>query len=102
MFIAGRYVIKNLAAQTTSARPSDGFILQVVVFIVLFVVTPMGIPISHSHVVVFCIIGLNTGKRQEVDYKGLGKMALFWILTFPIAAIVGGLIYLGFITNGLI
>ena len=102
MLIAGRYVVKNLAAQTTDARPSDGFILQVVVFIVLFVVTPMGIPISHSHVVVFCIIGLNSGKRQEVDYKGLGKMALFWVLTFPIAAIAGGLIYLGFFVNGLI
>ncbi len=102
LFIAGRYVIKNLATQTTDARPSDGFIIQLVVFIVLFVVTPMGIPISHSHVIVFCIIGLNAGKRQEVDYKGLGKMALFWVLTFPIAAIAGGLIYFGFYTNGLI
>ena len=96
LFIAGRYVVKNLASQTTDARPSDGFIIQIVVFIVLFVVTPMGIPISHSHVIVFCIIGLNAGKRQEVDYKGLGKMALFWVLTFPISAIVGGLIFFGF------
>lgn len=102
IFIVGRYVIKNLASQTTDARPSDGFIIQIVVFIVLFVVTPMGIPISHSHVIVFCIIGLNAGKRHEVDYKGLGKMALFWVLTFPIAAIVGGLIYFGFFMNGLI
>ena len=62
----------------------------------------MGIPISHSHVIVFSIIGLNAGKRQEVDYKGLGKMALYWVLTFPIAALVGGFIYLGFFMNGLI
>ena len=102
LYIAGRYVIKNLASQTTDARPSDGFIIQIVVFIVLFVVTPMGIPISHSHVIVFSIIGLNAGKRQEVDYKGLGKMALYWVLTFPIAALVGGFIYLGFFMNGLI
>jgi len=101
LFIIGRYVIKNLAAQTTDARPSDGFIIQITVFIVLFVVTPMGIPISHSHVIVFCIIGLNAGKKQEVDYKGLGKMAIFWVLTFPIAAVAGGLIYLGFVMNGL-
>lgn len=102
IYIAGRYVIKNLATQTTDARPSDGFIIQIVVFIVLFVATPMGIPLSHSHVIVFCIIGLNVGKRQEVDYKGLGKIALFWVLTFPIAALVGGLTYLGFFMNGLI
>jgi len=39
------------------------------------VVTPLGIPISHSHVIVFCIIGLNAAKKQEVDYRGIGKMA---------------------------
>ncbi|MFX1275055.1 MAG: anion permease [Promethearchaeota archaeon] len=101
LFLAGRYVIRNLASQTTDARPSEGFVLQIAAFIVLFVVTPLGIPISHSHVIVFSIIGLNVAKKQEVDYRGLGKMALYWFLTLPIAAIVGGLIYMGFYLNGL-
>ncbi|KKN19194.1 hypothetical protein LCGC14_0948140 [marine sediment metagenome] len=101
LYIAGRYVIRNLAAQATDARPSEGFILQTAAFIVLFVVTPMGIPISHSHVIVFAILGLNRAQKKEVDYKGLGKMVIFWVLTLPIAAIIGGLIYLGFYMNGL-
>lgn len=102
IYIAGRYVIKNLASQTTDARPSEGFILQLSVFIVLFVVTPLGLPISHSHVIVFCIVGLNVAKKQEFDYKGIGKMAVYWLLTLPIAAIMGGLIYIGFYSNGFI
>lgn len=101
LFIAGRYVIRNLATQTTDARPSEGFILQTAAFIVLIVVTPMGIPISHSHVIVFAILGLNRAQKKEVDYKGLGKMVIYWVLTLPIAAIIGGLIYLGFHLNGL-
>ncbi|MBN1802169.1 MAG: inorganic phosphate transporter [Candidatus Lokiarchaeota archaeon] len=100
IYIAGRFVIKNLASQTTDARPSEGFILQLATFIVLFVVTPLGIPISHSHVIVFCIIGLNVAKKQEVDYRGIGKMALYWFLTLPISALVGGLVYFGFYVNG--
>ena len=101
LYFAGRYVIRNLASQITDARPSDGFILQTATFIVLFVVTPLGLPISHSHVIVFGIIGLNNAQRKEVDYKGLGKMVLYWVLTLPIAAILGGFIYLGFYMNGL-
>jgi len=101
LYIAGRYVIRNLASQIIDARPSEGFILQTATFIILFVVTIMGIPISHSHVIVFSILGLNRAQKKEVDYKGIGKMAIYWVLTFPVAAIVGGLIYLGFHMNGL-
>jgi PiT family inorganic phosphate transporter len=101
LYFAGRYVIRNLASQTTDARPSDGFILQTAAFIVLFVVTPLGLPISHSHVIVFGIIGLNNAQRKEVDYKGLGKMVLYWVLTLPVAAILGGFIYVGFHMIGL-
>ena len=66
------------------------------VFTVIF-----SVPISHSHVIVFCIIGLNVAQKREVDIGNLGKMFLFWILTFPIAAIIAGLIYFGFISFGL-
>ncbi len=102
LFIAGRYVIKNLASQTVDARPSEGFILQFAALIILIVYNDSGLPISHSHVIVFCIIGLNAAKKREIDYKGIGKMALYWVLTLPVAAILGGLIYFGFYMNGLI
>ncbi len=100
IYFAGRYVIKNLASQLTDARPSEGFIIQVAATLILAVATIMGLPISHSHVIVFCIIGLNMAQKKEVDYKGLGKMGLFWVLTFPVAALFAGLLYFGFITFG--
>lgn len=102
VFFAGRYVIKNLASQMTDARPSDGFIIQLAsALILMFCTVIYSVPISHSHVIVFCIIGLNIAQKKEVDYKGLGKMALFWVLTFPMAAIFAGLLYFGFINFGL-
>ncbi len=101
IFFAGRYVIRNLASQMTDARPSEGFIIQVAATLILATATIMGLPISHSHVIVFCIIGLNMAQKKEVDYKGLRKMSLFWVLTFPVAALFAGLLYLGFISVGL-
>jgi PiT family inorganic phosphate transporter len=102
LFIAGRYVIRNLATQLTDARPSDGFIIQLSSAIILMVCTVFySVPVSHSHVIVFCIIGMNIAQKKEVDYRGLGKMAIFWVLTFPVAAIVAGIIYIGFVSFGL-
>ncbi|MFX1337213.1 MAG: anion permease [Promethearchaeota archaeon] len=101
LYIAGRYVIRNLASQLTDARPSDGFIIQLSSAIILMFCTVIySVPISHSHVIVFCIIGLNIAQKKEVDYAKLGKMFIFWVLTFPLAAIMAGLIYFGFLSFG--
>ncbi|MGQ4873135.1 MAG: inorganic phosphate transporter [Promethearchaeia archaeon] len=101
LFIAGRYVIKTLASQMTDARPSDGFVIQLSSALILMVCTVFySVPISHSHVIVFSIIGLNLAQKKEVDYKGLGKMFVFWVLTFPVAALIAGGIYLVFISFG--
>jgi PiT family inorganic phosphate transporter len=102
IYFAARYVIRNLASQMTDTRPSEGLILQTSSAIILMMATFFGLPISHSHVVVFCILGLNYAQKKEIDLKGLGKMAIFWVLTFPIAAILAGFIYYGFISFGFI
>lgn len=101
LYIAGRHVIRNLASQLTDARPSDGFIIQVSSAIILMFCTVIySVPISHSHVIVFCIIGLNIAQKKEVDYGKLRKMFVFWVLTFPLAALMAGLIYFGFLSFG--
>ncbi len=95
IYFAARYVIRNLASHMIDTRPSEGFIIQMSSAIILMIATLFALPISHSHVIVFCIIGMNIAQRKEVDYKGLGKMGIFWILTFPIAGILAGFIYFG-------
>ncbi|GAH56219.1 unnamed protein product [marine sediment metagenome] len=101
IYIAARYVVRNLASQMMDARPSESLITQISSALILMIATLLSLPISHSHVIVFCIIGMSVAQRKEVDYKGLGKMAIFWVLTFPVAAILAGLIYFGFILFGL-
>ncbi|MHA1803049.1 MAG: inorganic phosphate transporter [Promethearchaeota archaeon] len=100
IFLVGRFVIKNLASHMTEARPSEGFIIQLSSAIILMICTFLGLPISHSHVIVFCILGMNIAQKKEVDYKGFAKMAVFWVLTFPMAALFAGVIYYMFLLNG--
>ncbi|TXT57133.1 MAG: putative Sulfate permease CysP [Promethearchaeota archaeon] len=101
IFFAGRFVIRNLASHMTNARPSEGVILQSSSALILMIATFLGLPISHSHVIVFCIIGLNLSQKKEIDKKGILKMGLYWVLTFPVAAILAGLLYWIFIFFGL-
>jgi PiT family inorganic phosphate transporter len=93
IYFAARYVIRNLASHMIDTRPSEGFIIQISSAIILMIATLLALPISHSHVIVFCIIGLSIAQKKEIDYKGLGKMGLYWVLTFPIAAILAGYLY---------
>ena len=102
IYIAARYVIKNLASQMTDSRPSEGLVIQMSSAIILMIATLLSLPISHSHVIVFCIIGMNLTQKKEIDTKSLGRMAIYWVLTFPIAAIMAGLLYFGSISIGFI
>ncbi len=101
IYIAARYVIRNLASQMIDSRPSESLITQVSSALILMIATLLSLPISHSHVIVFCIIGMSLAQRKEVDYKSLGKIAIYWVLTFPVAAILAGFIYFGFNLFGL-
>jgi PiT family inorganic phosphate transporter len=101
IYFAARYVIKNLASHMIDTRPSEGFIIQLSSAIILMIATLFALPISHSHVIVFCIIGMSLAQKKEIDYKGLGKMAVYWVLTFPVAAILAGFIYFGLSIFGL-
>ncbi|MFX0047895.1 MAG: inorganic phosphate transporter [Candidatus Hermodarchaeota archaeon] len=96
IYIAARYVVRNLASQMIDSRPSESLITQISSALILMIATLLSLPISHSHVIVFCIIGMSLAQKKEVDYKALGKMTIYWILTFPVAAILAGFVYFGF------
>ena len=93
IYFAARYVIRNLASHMIDTRPSEGFIIQISSAIILMIATLWALPISHSHVIVFCIIGMSVAQKKEVDYKSLGKIGIYWVLTFPIAGFLAGFLY---------
>lgn len=100
IFFVGKFVIRNLASQMADARPCDGFIILISQGLIMMTATLLALPISHSHVLVFCILGLSIVQKKQVDKKAFLKMAMFWILTFPISACLAGFVYFGFVSFG--
>ncbi len=91
IIILGRTVIKSVG-KITELVPSSAFASQVPMAIILFAGTFLGIPLSGSHMLVASLLGLAKARKAPVK-KGLWKVVLIWILTFPVAALFSLLLY---------
>jgi len=89
--ILGRSVIKNVGT-ITELHPSTAFASEIPTAIILFVGTLLGIPLSGSHMLVASLVGLAKARRAPTN-KGLWKIVLVWLLTFPIAAFLSIALY---------
>ncbi|MFX1355432.1 MAG: inorganic phosphate transporter [Promethearchaeota archaeon] len=89
--ILGRGVIKNVGT-ITELHPSTAFASEIPIAVILFFGTLLGIPLSGSHMLVASLVGLAKARRAPTS-KNVRKIALIWILTFPIAAVLAILLY---------
>jgi len=91
IIVLGRIVIKNLG-KMTELRPSTAFAVQVPTAAVMLIGTIATIPLSGSHLLVASFVGLSKASNTPMQ-KGLWKIILVWLLTFPIAAILSIILY---------
>ncbi len=89
--VIGRGVIKNVGT-ITELHPSTAFASEIPTAIILFFGTLLGIPLSGSHMLVASLVGLSKARRAPMS-KGLWRIVLVWLLTFPISAIIAVLLY---------
>ena len=89
--ILGRGVIKNVGT-ITELHPSTAFASEIPTAIILFFGTLLGIPLSGSHMLVASLIGLAKARRAPTS-KGLWKIVMIWLLTFPMAAFLSIVLY---------
>ena len=89
--ILGRSVIKNVGT-ITELHPSTAFASEIPIGVILFFGTLLGIPLSGSHMLVASLIGLAKARRAPTK-KGLWKILIIWLATFPIAALISIALY---------
>jgi PiT family inorganic phosphate transporter len=89
--ILGRGVIKNVGT-ITELHPSTAFASEIPIAIILFFGTLLGIPLSGSHMLVASLIGLAKARRAPTK-KGLWKILIIWLVTFPMAALLSIALY---------
>jgi inorganic phosphate transporter, PiT family len=88
-----RKVSETLSKKITPMNSGQGFTANFVTALMVFGATFVGVPVSTTHVSVGSIFGMGIVTRQA-DHKVIGQIALAWILTLPIAALLGGLTFL--------
>ena len=91
LVVLGRIVIQNLG-EMTELRPSTAFAAQLPTAAIMLIGTIQKIPLSGSHMLVASLVGLAKASKTPMK-KGLWKIILVWILTFPIAGILAIILY---------
>ncbi len=90
----GWRIVKTMGSKITRLTPMQGFCAESGGSVVLFAATWLGIPVSTTHTITGCIVGVGAAKRVSSVRWGLaGNIVYAWIITLPASAAIAALTY---------
>jgi PiT family inorganic phosphate transporter len=93
--MGGWRIVHTMGSKITRLTPHQGFAAETGGAIMLFSATSLGIPVSTTHTITGCIMGVGAARRASAVRWGVaGNIVVAWIVTLPAAAIIGALFYL--------
>ncbi|MBW8487273.1 inorganic phosphate transporter [Actinomadura parmotrematis] len=95
-YSGGWRIVRTMGMDITALRPVSGFTAETAAAAALFGSTAAGAPVSTTHTVSGAITGVGTANSgATVSWRIFGRMSIAWILTIPVAALIGALAYWG-------
>jgi PiT family inorganic phosphate transporter len=86
--------MNTLGQRITSINNSRGFVVDFSTATTVLVATNLGLPVSTTHSAVGSVVGVGLARGwAAVDFRVLGKIVLYWVLTVPIAGFTCIVIY---------
>jgi len=83
----GKKIIKTMGAKMLRITPLDGFAAETSGTIVILVASHWGLPISTTHCITSCIMGVGASRRLSAVRWGVaGNILWAWVLTIPASA----------------
>jgi inorganic phosphate transporter, PiT family len=93
----GWRIVKTMGQKITKVKPFEGFCAETAGALTLFGATGFGIPVSTTHTITGAIIGVGARKGASAVKWGVTKKIFWaWILTIPVSALIGGMMYFFF------
>jgi inorganic phosphate transporter, PiT family len=90
----GWRIVKTMGQKITKVKPFEGFCAETAGALTLFGATNLGIPVSTTHTITGAIIGVGARKGASAVKWGVTKKIFWaWILTIPVSALIGGIMY---------
>jgi PiT family inorganic phosphate transporter len=91
----GWRIVHTLGSRITKLQPAGGVAAEAAAAATLFFVTAQNIPVSTTHTITGCIVGVGSIHRLSAVRWGVaGRVVWAWILTIPGAGLVSALAYL--------
>jgi inorganic phosphate transporter, PiT family len=93
----GWRIVKTMGQKITKVKPFEGFCAETAGALTLFGATHFGIPVSTTHTITGAIIGVGARKgATAVKWGVTTKIFWAWILTIPVSAVIGSIMYFFF------
>ena len=85
----GWRIIETLGAKMTRIVSWQGFVAEAAASSTIFVASMFGIPLSTTHTITSCIVGVGASRRiGDVRWGVLKKIVLAWVVTFPVCGVI--------------
>lgn len=92
--MGGWRIVHTMGSKITRLTPHQGFCASGSGSIMLFGATWLGIPVSTTHTIAGCIMGVGAARRLSAVRWGIaGNIVFAWIVTLPAAGLIGALAY---------
>ncbi len=92
--IGGWRIVHTMGSRITRLTPFQGFCAETGGAITLFAATGLGVPVSTTHTITGCIIGVGAARRTSaVRWSVANNIVVAWIITIPATAFIAALFY---------
>ena len=86
--LGGWRIVRTMGSRITRLTPFQGFCAETGGAITLFAATELGVPVSTTHTITGCIIGVGAARRvSAVRWKVANNIVVAWIITIPASAL---------------
>jgi PiT family inorganic phosphate transporter len=91
--VGGRRIIKKVGMDMVELDAVGGTAADMASSAVIFICTLFGIPVSTTHSKASAMMGVGASSKKGANKKIISEMLLAWLLTFPICAAIGFLLF---------
>ncbi len=92
--LLGHKVMGTVGTKITVLTNTRGFAVDFGAATTVLVASNMGLPVSSTHAAVGSVVGVGLARGfAAVNFKILGKIVIYWVLTVPIAAFTSIIIF---------
>jgi PiT family inorganic phosphate transporter len=90
----GWRIIHTMGSKITKLQPVGGFAAETAGAITLFLASSFGIPVSTTHTITGAIVGVGATRRLSAVRWGVaGRIVWAWVLTIPMAGLIGAVTF---------